>query len=241
MAIRNLFSEAMQNYDSAYEREKAFSQDMARKRAGRALTAGSAQEAQASLNNAGLLDEGRQIQSDQDAQGDRQFKQADQTLGVLKSVAQGLQSVPEGPARWQEFQRISPIFSQIGLPPQMMQALGQVTPDMLSDAGLQSFGATLDDQIKVLNTSAGVVAADMRALSRDINDPAASRLLYEDPYRDDLMQARIDATRAQSEQRRASAGASNARAAKTRAAPAGGRGGGGVSSGLPAGGTWERF
>ena len=85
---------------------------------------------------------------------------------------------------------------------------------------------------RVWKSSGGVVAINPQALQRDITDPNAAHVVYQDPVASELKQAQIEATRARAGAASASADAAHARADRTRRMPiSSGRGGSGGGGG----------
>jgi hypothetical protein len=208
----------------------------ARMGAGRQLQAGNYQGAAGELYGSGMLEEGAQVQGMGQAQDARaqamQTQQAEQADAqgaeqakakgeALIKISQALKSVPAG-QRMGALQRLTPVFSQIGMDPSVFQGLGEQD---LSDQALDMFSGEVQNQLKFFNTSSGIVGVEP--------DGEAS-LVYQDPLAAEYKRAQIGATNARAGASGASAEAARARAAKTRSG-GGGRGGAPPSSGLPAG------
>lgn len=223
-----------QGADDAFDRRQRYAQERARLRSGRAMASGDAKGAAVVMYDAGMLDAGAAIESRQQAQEDRQLglekdrqglerqAKADAAQALLK-VSTALQHVPAG-QRLATLERVKPALAGVI----NVGVLDGLTEADLTDDNLRMFGAEMDNSIKILNTSGGVVAVDPSALARDINDPNAHRVIYQDPYYAQRQEAQIDATRARAGASNASAEAARERAARSRRTPVGGgRGGGG--------------
>lgn len=230
-----------QNYDDAYARAQRGVEQRARVQAGRALAGGDPSGAAREFYGAGMVEQGDALEQRQQQRQDREIElQHDQRrlqledmqikAGVLTKVANALLHAPMG-QRKATLDRIKPALAKV----MDTSALDTLTEDMLTDDQLRAFGAEVDNHVKLMNTSGGVVAVDQDALSRNINDPNAHRVIYQDPYYAQRQEAQIEATQAQTQQRRASAGASNARAYRSMHPVARGGGGGGGLGGLPPG------
>lgn len=243
---QNIFAQGMDAMRSSYDQQKGYGQDRARIQAGRALANGDRAGAQQAFGRAGLTDDVRQIQGDQRQEENQQYRrdqdaqhidraEVEKRAEILKGVTGHLLEIPAG-QRKAALQQAYPLFQAAKIDTGMFDPL---TEDQLSDSSLQAFAGKVDEQIKLFNTSGGVVAVNPDALSKDMNDPNASRVVYQDPSYQDYRQAQIEATRARAGASSASAEAARARAAKSRA-----RGTGGGSSGappaLPPGFVWEK-
>lgn len=116
--------------------------------------------------------------------------------------------------------------------------LGQITPEVMDDASLDSVILMRGGQVeqpKTFQTRTAIVERDPRtgAYQERYTVPV-------DPLEQELIRERIAATRAQTGQRNASAAASSARAAKTRSS-GNNPGGRSVSTpSAPAARPWER-
>lgn len=229
---QNIFATGMDAFDRSYDRGQAMQQDRARMQAGRSLASGDRRGAMQQFGQAGLTDDVRQVQADQmridqDERAveqetyDRDQAEQKTRADVLVKVAQGLKSVPAG-QRKAALSQITPVFQNVGIDPVMFNEL---TDEQLTDQALDMFSGEIENSVKLFNTSSGVVAVDEQALSRNLQDPNASRVVYQDPLAGEYRRAQIDATRARAGAAGASADAARARADRTRRMPVGQAGG----------------
>ncbi|MBS0368870.1 MAG: hypothetical protein JSS57_06680, partial [Proteobacteria bacterium] len=150
-----------------------------------------------------------------------------QKAEFLKQAATVLRQIPTR-ARAEAFTgKVAPALKAMGIPDDIIAQAGQ----HLDDTSLQTFIGELDNQVKLFNTSSGVVAVNPAALQQDINDPNATRVVYQDPLYKPYREAQIEATQARAGASQASAAASRARAA--RPASSGGRSGGATPAAAP--------
>jgi hypothetical protein len=230
--IANHFRVDPNAFERGYDRVNALQQDQARLRAGNALTGGNYQAAAGELFGAGDTEEGARLAhygTQRDAlqlqQTQNQEKLAWETIG---DVAGQLMNVyrrnPEkvGSA----FDAVAGRLAEVGETP---EEIAQTRVRLLADpeGTLLALGAAAEDRFKAFNTADGLVGLDTQALQGGLDTPGTTKLLYEnkrDPLEDELMRAKIDATKSLGGQRDASA-------AKARRSPA--PKGGGQS--LPAG------
>lgn len=242
MVDPNLFASGLGGFDraynTAYNRAQTSRDQMTRKKTGGLLASGDQAGAMAAAAEGGLLEDSRQISRDMQGQEQQQYERARQEKSdaqqqaerqgvALLQIAKGLQGVPPE-ARLDALHKMAPVLEHVGVGADW---LGQVTPDQLSDQSLQILSGEIVKKIKLFNTSGGVVAVDEGALSKDINDPNASRVVYQDPLQPEYRQAQIGAMEARAGASRASANAANARARNA----GGGRKGGSVTPSVPAG------
>lgn len=209
--------------------------------AGQAYAGGDAATARNALYGGGMFNEGLALDR-AEAQRTTQAEERAQVLrerqqGALVAGAMGLARMPVE-QRWQAYQtRVLPHLRSQGVGDDI---LGQVTPDVLDDANLDALLTSFGAESATYNTRDGIVR---------VGPSGRGEVVYEvtpDPMEQELLRARIEATRAQAGQREAAADAANARANKTRASGGGGRSrslGGSrspQSSPAPAGRPWER-
>jgi hypothetical protein len=199
----NIFDSFNRNAAGAFDMVQRTAEQRARNQAGSALARGETQNAFSALSNAGMLEDARRVQVGQQADADRERQQkfqdedrgfADQQrrASVLKQITEGLKEVPAG-QRKEQLDRVMPVFGKVGIDATPFSTL---TEDDLSDAGLAMFGAEIDNQIQLFGQGGSVVAVDKKALGRNLQDPAASRVVYQDPLANEYRQAQIEATRA---------------------------------------------
>lgn len=130
----------------------------------------------------------------------------------------------------------------------MAQGLNLSGTDLLAfNANPESFVTALmarqrDEQTRAAEAAKPSYFNTSDGIYRTGTNPGWEVQFEEDPLEQELLQARIDATRAQVGQRQASAGAANARAARSNAPRASGGGGRRSSGGssAPARAPWER-
>ena len=242
------FDTYRQMRDSTLQNNRLAEQDLLREQdrnalrmAGKQYATGDATGARNALLSNGMIDEGLQLgrydqqasrQATQDAQAQR-----DRHFATLVAGAQGLRRLP-AEQRWQAYQsRVLPILQQDGVD---QSVLSMITPESLGDMDLDSLITAAGGEVakaETYNTRTGVVERDPYT-----GDYTVGYAVAPDPLEQELLQARIDATRAQVGQRQASASAASARAAKTRS---GGRSSSGSArssspAAAPAGRPWER-
>jgi hypothetical protein len=187
----------------------------ARQRAGNALAQGDYQGGANALLRAGQIGPGLQVQRAGEQQDEGGIQEAAEKLEFMGKAAGMLRRLPLE-ARAAAREQLMGTFQAMGLPPEVLQQIAQAE---LSDQNLDVFaGETEKARANIYQMRDGsLVRWDGQEATRVYEPP-------EDPLAEELARARIAATRAQEVQRRASAGASNARAAKTRSG-GGGRGG----------------
>lgn len=230
----NAFDAFNSSNQAAYNQSQRSFDQRARMQAGQQLQGGNPQAAAGALYGAGMLDEGQQVegaaqvqdmraqaqQNQQSQQDEAQKAEAAKAKGeALIKISQALKSVPAG-QRSAALQRLTPVFSQIGMDPSIFQGLGEQD---LSDEALDMFSGEVQNQLKFFNTASGIVAVDERQ--------GTAKPIYQDPLAQDLKRAQIGATQARAGASSASAEAARARAAKTRS----GGSGGGAPAKLPTG------
>lgn len=204
---------------AAYGQAQRSVDQRARMQAGQQLQGGNPQAAAGALYGAGMLDEGQQIegaaqvqdmraQAQQNQQAQQaEAQQAEQAKAkgeALIKISQALKSVPAG-QRMGALQRLTPVFSQIGMDPSVFQGLGEQD---LTDQALDMFSGEVQNQLKFFNTASGIVAVNERE--------GTATPIYQDPLAQELKRAQIGATQARAGASSASAEAARARAAKTR-------------------------
>lgn len=139
-----------------------------RVKAGNMLARGDSQGAQRAFYSGGLIDEGRQMEADQQVREDRtreigRQEKADQlakqreTLGYLKQAAVSLRKVP-AEQRAAAFEQLAPSLSF--LDPQMVEQLRAAPKD---DASLDFFlGDVEKAELQFFQTDQGILAGDQR-------------------------------------------------------------------------------
>lgn len=240
--MANIVNDAINARNSGFNELQGFTENLAQKRAGRRMAADDLAGAADELYGAGMVDAGLGLervgqQNAANAQAtaerteDRNIETQKRNAEFLKQAATVLKQIPTE-QRGEAFQgKIAPALKAMGMGDEV---LAQVV-NHLDDASLDTFLGEVDNQIKLFNTSGGVVAVNPGLLRQNMQDPNASRVVYQDPTYPAMQQAKIAAQEALVGQRQASAGASQARAARTRATPIGGGRASSGSSGLPAG------
>ncbi len=211
----------------AYDDYNALREDQARMRAGNALMGGDYQGAAGMLFGAGDTEEGARL-AHYGTQRDAlqlQQKQAGEKLAweTFGDVAGRLINVyRKDPADLPAaFDAIAGRLQQVGeTPEEIAETRARILAD--PEAQLYALGAAAEDRVKAFNTPDGIVGVDTGALQSGLDAPGTTKLLYEnkrDPLEDELMRAKIDATKSLGGQRDASA-------AKARRSPAPKSGGG---------------
>ena len=244
--MANYVDEAIAARKSGYDETQGFFDRQTMRKAGQAMAQGNRAAAAGELYGAGMIDAGRTLEQEgRNIEADtRKARMEDQELAnnerkqkaeFLKQAATVLRQIPTQ-ARAEAFTgKVAPALKAMGIPDDIIAQAGQ----HLDDTSLQTFIGELDNQVKLFNTSSGVVAVNPAALQQDINDPNATRVVYQDPLYKPYREAQIEATQARAGASQASAAASRARAAKT-----GGGGKRGAASsgspGLPAGFVLDR-
>lgn len=245
--MANAIEDAIRARQSGYDETQGFFDRETSKRAGRAMAQGDRAAAADELYGAGMIDAGRTLEQEgrQVASDDRRARLEDQKLAreqqeqsatFLKQAATVLRQIPTEARAEAYVSKVAPALKAMGIPDDIIAQAGQ----HLDDMSLQTFIGEVDNQVKLFNTSSGVVAVNPAALQQNINDPSATRVVYQDPLYKPYREAQIEATQARAGASQASAAASRARAAKTsggggkRGAPSAG------SPGLPAGFVLDR-
>jgi len=241
--MANLVEDAIRARGAGFDELQGFSENLAQKRAGRRLASDDLAGAADELYGAGMVDAGLGLervgqQNTANAQAatekaeDRDIEAQKRNAEFLKQAATVLKQIPADKRQGAFQGSIAPALKSMGMGDDV---LAQVVSH-LDDASLDTFLGEVDNQIKLFNTSGGVVAINPSLLRQNMQDPNASRVVYQDPSYPAMQQAKIAAQKALVGQRQASAGASQARAARTRATPIGGSGRAvSNSSGLPSG------
>ena len=225
----------IRNGERARAEQNAMQMQGVQREAGGLIASGDMTGGANALLNAGDIDGGLSVYA-----GQRQQQTADRTRqrAAVLAAAQGLKRVPMT-ERGNVFQTtIAPVFEAEGLG----EVLGQISPEMMDDASLESLIVALGGEIEspYANDRAGPNGSVLRPGADGTYAPVYTAPV--DPLETEYQRARIDALYAQGRQRDASAGASNARAGATRARSSGG---GSASrsaprAAAPSGRPWER-
>lgn len=221
----NARDSTIRNGERAADRMEEVRRQNALRTAGQAYAGGDNTTGRNALLGSGMLNEVVAMDTSQARQAEaaRETEEAmmARKKATLLAAADGLLRLPED-QRAQAFStRISPYLQQNG----MGDIVQMITPEVLSDGELQSFIVSMGGQVQkpeTFNTRTGVVERDPYT--------GAYREGYaveRDPLEQELVQARIAATRAQVGQREAAA-------AKSRRPPAGRSSGGSASRSAPA-------
>lgn len=175
----NIFALGQDAFKQSYGMQQAMREDRGRIRGGRALASGDRRGAMTALGGAGLTDDVRQVQQDQqradaveygraqDAeQQDYTRGQAEETkrAAFLKDIAQGLKGVPAG-QRKQALDQVMPAFEQLHIDPGQFASL---TEEQLTDQSLDIFSGEIDKH-QLVNLGGGG-AADFNPRSGDFKE-----------------------------------------------------------------------
>ena len=228
----NILGDALRMRQAGFDEMQGFREQRARNLAGAALGRGDYQAGASALYQGGLIDQGQQVEQAQQARQDHerevQLKQQEMQGKALIRITQALKNVPQG-SRAAKLREIAPVFQQVGIDPTPFMGLSE---QQLDNPSLDAFSGEVANHIKLFSTTGGVVAVDSQALQRNINDPDATRVVYQDQLAGELKKAQIEATRARAGAASASADAAHARADRTRRMPiSSGRGGSGGGGG----------
>ena len=146
----------MEAFDASAARQKDFRQDRARITAGRSLATGDRAGAATALGGAGMVDDVRQLQSDQRGIDDTAYQhsqdaqrrtddQAAQRGKALVAISQGLKRVPVG-QRLAALQKALPVFQGLGID---ASQFANLTEQQLDDGSLDMFSGEVSKQIGV--------------------------------------------------------------------------------------------
>lgn len=207
-------------------------EDGARRKAGSSLATQDYLGAAGALAEEGMLGDAMQLQgfaAKQEA-GAAEAEKAEKVDRIkwMLDATRGLTHVPAEQRQQFFAERLAPVLKSMGTPDEVIQ---QVAQSPMDDASLQAFGAALGEEerkLQVVNRGDG---------GYDVVDPRDGGVVRsveptQDPLERELLQARIDATRAQVGQREAAA-------AKSRRGPAGRRPRGGSAPINPASIKWD--
>lgn len=160
----NIFAQGMDAFDASYDRTQKMRDSRTRRQAGQALAAGRRQDAADIYGQAGMTDDVRQLQADQQRQEQIDYsRQQDaqqediaaqqRKAQVLKQAMMGLKGIPAG-QRLQAAHAIaqSPVFQHLGMSPDMLQG---VTEEQLSDAALDAATGQIDEHFQGVNLGGG--------------------------------------------------------------------------------------
>lgn len=172
---RNYFADPFATGQAAFaqgfDTTQGMTDQIRRRKAGRALASGDRQGAMQAFGEGGMTDDVRQLQADERAleqqayergrdqvQDARQAKQdetadADRTVQILTRIAQGLKTVPAG-QRKAALSRAYPLFQAMELDTAMFDGLSE---DQLSDQQLDMFTGELEKQFTAMNLGSGGV------------------------------------------------------------------------------------
>lgn len=160
MAGGNIFQQGMQSFDQSYDRMTGMRQDGARMRAGRAMASGNRTQAAQEFGAAGMTDDVHNVQRDQAVDDSLQYKKdrdtkddkvaaSERLFTTLKTIGEGLQSIPEGAQKEGLRQRKAmldhamPILQQLDPDPDgpnsIARVIGALPPEKLDDQTLQVF------------------------------------------------------------------------------------------------------
>lgn len=228
----NILGDAIRMRQAGFDELQGFKEQRARNQAGQALSQGDYQGGAGALYQGGLIDQGQQVEKAQTERQDHerevQLKQQEMQGKALIRITQALKNVPQG-SRAAKLREIAPVFQQVGIDPTPFMGLSE---QQLDNPSLDAFSGEVVNHIKLFSTSGGVVAIDQEALQRNMQDPNAAHVVYQDPWAGELKQAQIEATRARADASYGSADAAHARADRARRTPIGRAGGGGGGGGL---------
>lgn len=153
---RNIFADSLDVGQKVYEAERGYTQDRARIRAGRALSGGNRAQAAQEFGNAGMTDDVRQMQGDQQVVEDRDREAAERRVKLLLGALPGLKTVPLG----QRKQALGhPIWAAAGLGPELTDRL---TEDHITDENIDMLTGKVEREWQIISNDDGVMAVDKR-------------------------------------------------------------------------------
>ena len=201
--MANYVDEAIAARKSGYDESQGFFDRQTMRKAGQAMAQGNRAGAAGELYGAGMIDAGRTLEqegrnieaTDREAQlkeRERADAQRKQGAEFLKQAATVLRQIPADKRQEAFTQSVAPSLQAMGVPPDVVAQAGQ----HLDDNSLNTFIGEIDNQVKLFNTSSGVVAVNPAALQQNINDPNATRVVYQDPLYKPYREAQIEATQA---------------------------------------------
>jgi hypothetical protein len=184
MAINNIFQTGMNAMDQSYARQQGYGQDRALLRAGQTLNTQGPAAAAGVLNDAGMIDQGRVLQHDAQAQQERakaqQAAEMEKKAAGLIHIATGLKGVPPG-QRHATLMSQAPMLQQLGIDPQPFAAL---TEDQLTNANLDLFSGHVTEAVKGVVMNKGDQLRDPVSGNLIADNPADPKYEQVDPQKD---------------------------------------------------------
>lgn len=140
----NIFAAGMDAFDAGYDRMNTMRQDRAKMRAGRALASGDRTSAAQEFGQAGMTDDVRQMQADQQVMDDRETSarkdRAKQIVEFFDRAGTALLQIPDPDGSQRDrkaaLQKLAPVIQQMVPDPEAQQ---QILSGDLSDSSLRAF------------------------------------------------------------------------------------------------------